>query len=366
MTPRHRSFLVAAALLATSGCSIFDLSELKEGNAKDAAVPLGDGGPAADGAIDVDGSPPPPADAAGPDAFDNPNIPPGAALGSCDSSRWVASASASHPASPPVNAIDGLQPSRWSSGQPQTAGMYFQIDFGGYVMVDEAAINPVYQLDGHGDHPRGVDALVSGDGAEFDKVGGALFGDPEPGIARVMWTAHAARYLRLQLTAGSGSWWSIHDLQIGCTVPGATPDPDAGPPNPGPDGGFITERAGWTAVGTPTNVGDVATNAFDGNDATRWADGKTPQYGDEVYQLDLGAVQSVSGVQLKAVPGDYPAAYALDLSTDNSSYTEVARGLGGEVTTISFRRQDARYLRVRQIGSGWDHWWGINELNVAR
>ena len=358
--------LVAAALVTTSaGCSIFDLAEIDEAKRADAAAPLADAAGGSDGAID--GSVPEPADAAGPDAFDDPSIPPGATLGSCDPSTWVASASDSHPVNPPSYAIDGLLPTRWSTGAAQSNGQYFQIDFGGYVMVDQVSLNPSYETDGHGDHPRSVDALVSGDGVDFSRrVGGALFGDVDPGIATVSWTPHAARYLRLRLNASSGSWWSIHDLQLGCSVPGGMPTPDAGPVNPGPDGGFITSKTGWSATALPTNAGDPPANAFDGSDSTRWASGKTPQYGDEIYRLDLGAVTDVSGVQLRDVNTDFPAAYALDVSTDDVTYTNVARGLGAQVTTISFHRQPVRYLRVRQIGSGYDHWWGINEIDVAQ
>jgi len=60
----------------------------------------------------------------------------------------------------------------------------------------------------------------------------------------------------------------------------------------------------------------------------------------------------------------YPVAYALDLSSDNSTWKNVAVGLGADVTKIWFTAQSARYVKIRQIGSGYDHWWGIQEINV--
>ena len=69
------------------------------------------------------------------DGADDGQIPTGATLGSCDSRTWVASASIAHPVNPASYAIDGLQPTRWTTGAPQSVGQYVQIDFGGFVMI---------------------------------------------------------------------------------------------------------------------------------------------------------------------------------------------------------------------------------------
>ena len=63
--------------------------------------------------------------------------------------------------------------------------------------------------------------------------------------------------------------------------------------------------------------------------------------------------------------GDHASAYELALSTDDATYTVVARGLGSELTQIGFPTQVARYVRIRQIGSGYDHWWSIHEITVV-
>jgi hypothetical protein len=75
-------------------------------------------------------------------------------------------------------------------------------------------------------------------------------------------------------------------------------------------------------------------------------------------------VLSVSQVWLSSTSADFPSAYALDVSTDDASYTPVAHGLGTDLTQIVFPTQSVRYLKIRQIGSGYDHWWGINEITV--
>jgi hypothetical protein len=257
-----------------------------------------------------------------------------------------------------------LTPSRWTTGNFQAVGQYYQIDFGGYVMVDSVNITSAYLNDGKGDFAPGLDVAISTDGSDFSRVLGSATTASDPGVITISFPAHAAKVLRLVVTqATTTSWWTIHEIDVGCTIPngpGVTP-PDMSLPSPGAaDPG----KNKWAAAASSTNGSDVAANAYDGNTGTRWADGKTPQYGDEWYMLDLGQPYTISQVWLTSANGDYPVAYALDVSTDNVTWKNVSSGLGADVTKIWLPPQSARYVRVRQIGSGYDHWWGIQEINV--
>jgi hypothetical protein len=302
------------------------------------------------------------------DMADNPNIPPGAKLGICAPWTWTASASVSDPSNPPAYAIDGLQPTRWSSGAAQSVGQYYQIDFGGFIMLNQVAITHTYLNDGVTDFPHGLDVLVSPDGVDFSRKlqSGAFTADP--GVVTLGFNAHAARYLRLQLNqATSPAWFTIHELAVGCqsAADGGVPV-DGGLPLDGGTGVMNPNHANWTATASMTDGANPVANAFDGNPTTRWADGKTPQYGDEWFLLDLGQILSVSQVVLTQMNSDWPSAYELSLSSDNIAYTVVADGLGAEPTQIAFKTQSARYLKIRQIGSGYAHWWGINEITVIQ
>jgi glucosylceramidase len=362
---KRTAFVVGVAMWSIAGC---DLPELHE--RQDAGAPTDDGGGPANmatpdlseaaAAADLGGG----ADLSG---SDDGQIPPGAPLGSCDPRAWVASASMSHPVNPPSYAIDSLQPTRWTTGAPQSVGQYLQIDFGGFVMIDRIAIDHTLGMDGKDDYPRSLDVLVSYDGADYSRKLRSATYTADPGVVSLDFPAHAARYLRLQLSeSATVPWWTIHELTVGCQTPGTTNDggigmgPDAGDPT-GPSN---PNRANWTATASGSAGGDVVANAFDGVATTRWASGKAPQYGDEWFRLDLGQAVSISQVWLTATNGDHPSAWELDLSTDDASYTAVARGLGADVTKMAFPTQAARYVRIRQIGSGYDHWWSINELTV--
>jgi hypothetical protein len=297
--------------------------------------------------------------------IDNGMIPPGAPIGYCDAAHWIASASASSPVNPPAYAIDGLQPTRWSTGAQQTAGQYLQIDFGGFVLLSQLSIVHTFLADGKDDYARGLDVLASYDGVDFSRTLASATYAADPGTVTIDFPAHAARYLRLRLNQGiATSWWTIHDLTLGCQAPGGPDGGAGGPMNGVPSGPTNPNVANWVASAIRTNPGDAVNNAFDGNAATRWSTGTQPQYGDEWFKIDMGASFSITQLALTASGGDVPSAYELDLSTDNVTFTAVARGLGSDTTTIGFPRQTARYILIKQIGSGYDHWWSINELTV--
>jgi hypothetical protein len=301
----------------------------------------------------------------GADLSDDPSIPNGAAIGWCDPGRWVITASIAQPVNPPSYAIDGLQPTRYTTGAAQSAGQYLQIDFGGFVMLSQVVLQHNWSGDGKDDYPRGLDVLDSYDGSDWSRHLASVSNATDPGMTTIDFPAHAARYVRLQINqSGATSWWTVHELTLGCDAPGhplmpGMPDMSAamGPMNPG--------LAGWKAtVSSNDTQGDVPANAFDGNAGTRWSSGKTPQYGDEWFKLDLGQVLPLSQVWLTAAGGDFPGAWELDLSSDDQAYAAVGRGLGSDTTKMLFQTRSARYVLIKQIGSGYAHWWSINELTI--
>jgi hypothetical protein len=301
---------------------------------------------------------------AGTDMADDPSIPNGATIGYCDASRWTITATVAQPVNPATFAIDGLAPTRFSTGAPQTIGQYLQIDFGGFVMLNQVVLQHNWMGDGATDYPRGLDVLVSYDGSDYSRKLASISQSADPGTTTINFTAHAARYLRLQINQTQTTpWWTVHELTLGCNAPGhplstAVPDLGAamGPMNP--------NIAGWTATASMSAMNTTPAMAFDGNSTTRWSSGKTPQYGDEWFKLDLGQVLPLSQVWLTAAGGDFPGAWEIDLSSDGQSYSVMGRGLGTDTTKMTFATKSARYVMIKQIGSGYAHWWSINELTV--
>jgi hypothetical protein len=83
----------------------------------------------------------------------------------------------------------------------------------------------------------------------------------------------------------------------------------------------------------------------------------------------MGASQPFSRVILQNYLScdDYPRAYALQVSTDNTNWTPLAAASGSTpVTAIAFPSTTARYIKLTQTGMTPVFYWSIDELDVYR
>ena len=64
--------------------------------------------------------------------------------------------------------------------------------------------------------------------------------------------------------------------------------------------------------------------------------------------------------------GDYPRGYAVSISNDGATWSQVATGTGTtQLITVTFPTQMAQYIQVTQTTSGaTGNWWSIAEFNV--
>jgi len=124
-------------------------------------------------------------------------------------------------------------------------------------------------------------------------------------------------------------------------------------------------RADWTASASIPN--DLPSNALDGNSATHWSSGRAQSSGDW-FLVDMGAIRSFSSITLDAGSsiGDYLRSYEVFVSTDGSIWgNPVANGNGsGQVVTISFANQSARFIKVVLTANA-GKWWSIQEFTVS-
>ncbi|TAG49449.1 MAG: discoidin domain-containing protein [Betaproteobacteria bacterium] len=129
------------------------------------------------------------------------------------------------------------------------------------------------------------------------------------------------------------------------------------------------DRTGWTATAsTPANSAQPVTAALDGDVFTRWATGQ-PQAAGQTFTLDMKELYSFDRVVMEAGANqnDYPRGYEISSSVDGNTWQQV--GIGAQLTAttdVSFGRQFARYLRVRQTGTAASNNWSIAEINVFR
>ena len=134
-------------------------------------------------------------------------------LAELDPAGWSATANPNGPTDPCCqgdvagNAVDDDASTRWSTGTGQQPGQYLQIDLGHPEPVREMVFDTGVSL---GDYPRGYTVQVSSNGADWSTVdSGAGTGQ----MTDVPLNGAAIQYMRMTLTASSGSWWSVADVR---------------------------------------------------------------------------------------------------------------------------------------------------------
>jgi glucosylceramidase len=124
-----------------------------------------------------------------------------------DRTGWSATASVSNNGEPPSNALDGNFNTRWSTGQPQSPGLWFQVDMAKVQSFSSIALDCGFS---GGDYPRGYQVYVSNDGSTWG--GPIASGQGSSGYTVITFSQQSARYVKVVLTASTGSWWSIDEF----------------------------------------------------------------------------------------------------------------------------------------------------------
>jgi O-glycosyl hydrolase len=144
------------------------------------------------------------------------------ATGALPRGAWIASASVSNGGEPPSNALDGNGATRWSTGQAQTNGQWFQVDLNSpqtffQIEMDSGA--------SAGDYAQGFQVYVSNDGTNWSDS--LVSGAGSSQTIDVTFANQTARFIRVIQTGSSSHWWSLHEFNVLATA--ATPAPSAGP-----------------------------------------------------------------------------------------------------------------------------------------
>ena len=271
---------------------------------------------------------------------------PGAAL---PRAGWLLSATASSGGDVASNAGDGAPGTRWSSGLAQSgaATVSFTADMLSTQTFDKLT------LDSGGDYARNYQVFASSDGVNWGAV--LAMGAGSTGTTTISVPQTSARYLQIRQTtsAGTGSWWSIYELNV--YTPGGGSTVTALP------------RTGWTATGSSSV--EAPAFALDNNVNTRWSS-NAAQVNGQFFQVDMQTTKAFKQLTLDAAgaPADYPRGYQVFVSADGVSWgSAIATGAGSptnSVSTITFAPQSARFIKVVQTGTVTPNWWSLYEFNV--
>ena len=107
-----------------------------------------------------------------------------------------------------ANAADGDASTRYSTGAAQAPGQYLQVDFGRPVAARQVVFDTGVST---GDYPRGYTVTTSTDGVTWHTAVASAAGTGQ--FTTVPLTGAPVRYVRITLTAASGSWFSVADVR---------------------------------------------------------------------------------------------------------------------------------------------------------
>ena len=139
---------------------------------------------------------------------------PAAGLRALDPSAWSATATPSGPTDPccqgdvAANAVDDDASTRYSTGTGQQPGQFLQVDFGRPEPVRQIVYDTGVNL---GDYPRGYTVTVSSDGSTWRTAVPSGSGTGQFTVVGL--GGLPVRFVRMTLTAASGSWWSVADVR---------------------------------------------------------------------------------------------------------------------------------------------------------
>jgi O-glycosyl hydrolase len=258
-------------------------------------------------------------------------------------SGWVVTASSSASSAPPANAVDSNALTRWTTGQQQASGQWFQID-----LATVQAFNRIIMDAGAGEFPRSYQIYVSNDGIKWGSPIASGVGSSQS--TTVSFPSQVVRYLRVVQTGSASASWSLTEFNVytGGTT-GALP------------------RGGWIASASVSNFSDPPTSALDGNVASRWSTGQ-PQTNGQWFQVDMNSPQTLYQIEMDSDTSgtDYARGYQVYVSNDGTNWgSPLVSGAGSSpAVSVTLANQTARYIRVIQTGSSPQWWWSLHEFNV--
>ncbi|MHA6757202.1 discoidin domain-containing protein [Streptacidiphilus sp. PAMC 29251] len=125
-----------------------------------------------------------------------------------DPTGWTATSNTTGTTDTAAAAVDDDASTRFSSGAAQAPGQYLQADLGKVQRLQQVVFDTGAST---GDYPRGYAVTTSTDGTNWTTAVADATGTGQ--FTTVDLDNQPVRYIRITLTAASGSWWSIADIR---------------------------------------------------------------------------------------------------------------------------------------------------------
>jgi len=248
-------------------------------------------------------------------------------------------ASASHNLASAGQALDGNPATVWSSGAPQTPGMWFQVNLGAMRRIRGVALDSP-----QGEELRGYKISVSADGQTWREVASKALNYQPVAVAVPLLLA---RFIKIEAIAADkfNHPWTIREMKV-------------------------DTAAAWAVKAS--HGADLAPLAIDGDSGTTWASG-VPQTPGMWLELDLGEALTISRVILEGPAREFPRGLTISASTDGKNWQVAAsraRLISSPANVPFDAPVQARYLRLEQTSSyipdnRYNIPWSISEIQVA-
>ncbi|MEN9975308.1 MAG: hypothetical protein RLZZ282_1314, partial [Verrucomicrobiota bacterium] len=191
------------------------------------------------------------------------------------------------------------------------------------------------------------------------------------GVDGITWVGEQDGYVKFK--AAPGTWKLVGHGTLPLSSPKPLPVPAAKDD--------VLDKKAWSASasvadstyifsGAKLLVDTAAANAIDGDHWTGWRDMTQTQYPGQWFQVDMKTAQTFDKIVLDTTWAlwDCPAKFAVTLSDDGTHWGKpIATGAGQlGITTITFPKKSARFIRITQTGNNPKYHWSIYEFDVSR
>jgi hypothetical protein len=247
-----------------------------------------------------------------------------------DVSGWRAEASI-QPAQVAL-ALDGDPRTFWDSGAPQTPRQWFRLNLGTPRMIDGVQ----FLSPGKG-FPAGYALRASGDGATWQELARVAADNAQDVVA--IFAPQPIRYLQIDLLCSAPVNWMISQI-------------------------LVHSATAWIAR-TSHNAA-AAHHAIDNRPETAWTSG-APQTPGMWFQIDLGRVETISGLRLDAPADASPVSFRITTWNAAASRWQIAYEVKNNRAPVDlvFSPTQTQFINLQLLAAS-DQPWTIQRAHVIR
>ncbi len=229
-------------------------------------------------------------------------------------------------------ALDGDPRTFWDSAAPQSPGQWFRLNLGAPRMIDGIQ----FLSPGKG-FPAGYTLRVSSDGKTWFEIARVSANNANDVMA--VFAPQPIQYLQLDLLASVPASWMISEI-------------------------LVHAAAAWTA--RASHNASAASQAIDSRTDTAWSSG-APQKIGMWFQIDLGRVETVSGLMLDTRADESPVHFRITTWNAAASRWQIAHEATNNHAPVNviFAATQTQFINIQLLAAS-EQPWTIQQAHVIR